>query len=505
MKLAKNELIAFFLVIFLFILVESKGITHTAPGDENVYYYMAKSVAEGQLPYRDFFYAHPPLHILILALVVKIFGLSIPILKSAELLVLVTGSFFLFKLSLEFFRNRLSDKSPVLISTLALILFLFSFEVMFKATFGMGTNMSLMFMLIAFYFLFTKKYFIGGIFSGLAGLTRFYTLAPLLAFFAFILFEIHKTEKSKAFLVQKIPNEFSWNQKFSGHRKSNGFSSEYREKRIKDFLNVIFGFLLTFGLVITALTITFGQSFIEPVFKYHLLKPELPSQKILVYKNIFFENLPIILTFLLSIFIKDKKKFAVFYLAAAAYLLFLLFLNTIFEFYFIILFPFIALVGAYGIVNLMRRIKIGHYVKYGIVSLIIVIFLWSTAADAVFLEKIGFSELKPLSQMTEKISETAQNEHLFGDDSIVPLLALLADRKIALNFIDANEKRFTSGLTNFYIFTNQLDDVDISYIIFRKNKGLHQIIEFRQYAEQRCKLEEQYSDAAEGVFLFYKC
>ena len=403
MKLTRNELMIFFLVAFIFILVESKGISHIAPGDENVYHYMAKSVAEGQLPYRDFFYAHPPLHILILALIIKIFGLSIPILKSAELLALVIGSFFLYNLSLEFFRSRLSDKSPVLISALALTLFLFSFEVMFKATFGMGTNMSLMFMLIALYFLFTKKYFIGGIFSGLAGLTRFYTLAPLLAFFAFILFE------------------------------------KYSEKRLKDFLNVIFGFMLTFGLVIAALTITFGQSFIEPVFKYHLLKPELPNQKITVYKNVFFENLPIILAFLLSIFIKNKRKFALFYFVSFAYLLFLLLLNTIFEFYFIILFPFVALIGAYGIVDLERRIKKWNYLKYGIVSLIIIIFLWSAAADAVFLEKIGFSDLKPLSQMTEKISKTGQNEHLFGDDSIVPLLALLTNRKIALDFIDANE------------------------------------------------------------------
>ena len=41
-----------------------------------------------------------------------------------------------------------------------------------------------------------------------------------------------KTEKSKAFLVQKIPNEFSWNQKFSGHRKSKRFSSEFKIKTL---------------------------------------------------------------------------------------------------------------------------------------------------------------------------------------------------------------------------------------------------------------------------------
>ena len=469
MKLKKIELAIFTIIALVFVLIELNGITHIGPGDENVYYYMAKSVAEGQLPYKDFFYAHPPLHVLVLALIIKIFGISMPMLKSAELFALLAGAFFLYKTSLELFKNRLNDNNHILVSALALILFLFSFEVMFKATFSMGINLSLMLLLIAFYLLFTKNYFIGGVFSGLAGLARFYALIPLLAFFAFILLE------------------------------------KYKEERLKDFLKVLTGFLLTFGLAISVLAIIFGQNFIEPVFKYHLLKPKLPGQKVTVYKNVLFENIPIISSFLLSIFIKNRKKFALFYLAAASYLAFLLLLSTIFEFYFIILFPFMAIIGAFSFVDLTRRIKLQKLIKYALIFFIAAIFFWSTVADMLFLQKIGFLDINPLGEMVGKISGTSKNQYLFGDDSIVPLLALLSNRKIALNFIDSDEKRFTSGLENFYLFTNQLDDVDLSYIILRKNKGIHQILEFREYAEQRCKLDRQYSDITEGVFLFYKC
>ena len=58
----------FIAVIVLFLIVVSKGLTNPQPGDENVYYYMGKLISEGKVPYRDFFLAHPPLHIYIIAL-----------------------------------------------------------------------------------------------------------------------------------------------------------------------------------------------------------------------------------------------------------------------------------------------------------------------------------------------------------------------------------------------------------------------------------------------------
>src|SRR3989338_7079899 len=262
----KAHWIAFFAVILVFVLVEAKGLGHVAPGDENVYYYMAKSVSEGQLPYRDFFYAHPPLHILIIAAAIKIFGVDFAALKSVDLLALLIASFFLYKTSLEMFKNHLKDEHAYSISVLSVIMFLFSFEVMFKATFSMGMNFSLMFLMAGFYFVFTKKYFIGGIFAGLAGLTRPYALAPVFAIFIFV-------------FIKKIG-----------------------EGNPKDFFRMALGFFATFGIAIIALASFFGNDFTGPVVKYHLLKASIPGQRIGVYENVLKEDWDILLAFSLSLF-----------------------------------------------------------------------------------------------------------------------------------------------------------------------------------------------------------
>src|SRR3989344_5365963 len=197
MKLSKANWIAFILISIAYFLVQFRGLIVVLPGDENVYYYMAKSITEGQLPYRDFFYAHPPLHIFILSIVIKIFGVNFGILKFVNLLALLIASFFLYKISLGLFREKLDDRHADIISILALILFLFSFEIMFKATFSIGVAFSLMFVTASFYFALAKKYFISGLLGGLAGLTRYYAIVPVFAILAFIFVKKLQEKKLK--------------------------------------------------------------------------------------------------------------------------------------------------------------------------------------------------------------------------------------------------------------------------------------------------------------------
>lgn len=464
----RKSWLIFLSIAFLYVLIQLKGIAHIGPGDENIYFYMANYVSEGKFPYRDFFYAHPPLHILTLSAIIKIFGVNIAILKTATLLFYLASAFFLYKISLELFKNRFEDRQTNIISAIAVIIFLFSFEVLFKAAFSMGSELSLMFLLAGFYLIFTKRYFAGGILAGLAGLTRLYTLAPIMAIFIFV--GIKKLE----------------------------------QKKIREFLIMMSGFLIIFGFAIAFLLLLYGHNFFEPVFRYHFLKPTLPNQKIAVYNNVLTENWIIFAAFLSSIFLKNKKRFQLFYFIAFVGFLFLFLLKVPKEFYFSMVFPFMSVIGSYSIVDLIRSIN-PKIVRHLVAITLALMFLWNTTADIMFLEKFGFLPMAQLPELIQKVSQTSQNKEIFGDDATVSLLALQTDRSIALDYIDANEMRFTSGLTNFYLFANQLDDINLSYIIYRKNKGLHQIKELRDYAEKRCKLENEYSDIAEGVFLLYRC
>src|SRR5262245_29142492 len=54
---------AFGAVVLLYALLKTYQLT-LGNSDENIYFYMAlRTVTDGLLPYRDYFFAHPPLHL----------------------------------------------------------------------------------------------------------------------------------------------------------------------------------------------------------------------------------------------------------------------------------------------------------------------------------------------------------------------------------------------------------------------------------------------------------
>ena len=162
----------FFLFAILFIFIVSKGLITLQSGDENVYYYMGKLVSEGKLPYRDFFFAHPPLHIYLIALVYKIVGFKIVILKSLPLISILISSFLIFEITKE----KFGDYEAII----SALLFLFSYSIMFNSVFSFGIEIATLFMVIGVYLLWNKdNYVLSGILFGLAGITRLLSLVPI--------------------------------------------------------------------------------------------------------------------------------------------------------------------------------------------------------------------------------------------------------------------------------------------------------------------------------------
>ncbi len=61
--------------LLLFLVLKAYGV-HPAPSDENIYFYNAVRTAfDGLWPYRDYFFAHPPLHVFIAVAVFKVVAL----------------------------------------------------------------------------------------------------------------------------------------------------------------------------------------------------------------------------------------------------------------------------------------------------------------------------------------------------------------------------------------------------------------------------------------------
>lgn len=181
--LADHGLVRFGLpavVLFLFFLMKTHAFLPSTT-DENIYFYMAARLAEGKLPYRDFFFAHPPLHLAIPALVFKLTGgfhlavaKAIPAVAAllAGVLVHVTG-------------RRLGGTFAGLV---AMILFLFATETLKASTNLTGISETTMLLVAGASALVFRRWLLSGVLFALAAHTGFYMVAvpvALLAVFAF--------------------------------------------------------------------------------------------------------------------------------------------------------------------------------------------------------------------------------------------------------------------------------------------------------------------------------
>ena len=96
----------FAVIVTIFLLVESTHFNY-AVSDENIYYLMGKEAAEGRMPYRDFFFSHPPLQVFLFAAIIKVFGFNFLLLKSTSAVATVISAFFVFKLVKEKFGEKI--------------------------------------------------------------------------------------------------------------------------------------------------------------------------------------------------------------------------------------------------------------------------------------------------------------------------------------------------------------------------------------------------------------
>jgi len=441
------------MILFLFIV--SRGLSAAQPGDENVYYYMAKLISEGKIPYKDFFYAHPPIHVYILALVYKIFGFNIIALKMVPLASSLITSFFVFKISRQKFGNYEA--------LAALILFLFSYTVMFNSVFSFGIMTATMFLTIGFYFLTVKNnYLIAGIFFAIAGITRLLALIPAVIALLFVLFSDRR-----------------------------------------NFIKLSSSFLLIFMLANIFFVMIAGSPYTDSVYKYHFMKTFSAENNFNEYSDIIKLNWILFLSAGLLIFTKEKRNMGIFAACAFPYLFFLIFLKKIFGFYFIVVFPLLAIIGGYSIINIFRELNTNKKIKIGIAILLALVFMWNLASDTLFLQRIGFTGFDRGKDLSDFINSD-KTVLLFGDDSAAPLLALMTGKQIAFDIVDTNEQVFTSGLVNIGSTLEKIKKENVLFIA-RSTQGISTLPEFRLFLNNDCQLLSQFHDKMEGDYLVYRC
>ena len=125
-------------------------LVHPSFSDENIYYAMGKIVSEGQQPYLDFNFVHPPIHLYLLATAFKIFGTS---LTAAKLLPLLASAFVIVLIYL--ISRKIFDGQSAFVSA---ILFILTPAFLAFSDQGYGIWESLFFIWLSLYLALKQKY-----------------------------------------------------------------------------------------------------------------------------------------------------------------------------------------------------------------------------------------------------------------------------------------------------------------------------------------------------------
>jgi hypothetical protein len=159
------------LVLATFALLKLPGL-HASWTDDNIYFHMAVRLAGGEWPYRDFFFAHPPVHLLVPAAVFGLAGFSVGLAKAIPVVAQGLAGFLLWR--------ALRPSSRVL-ALAALTLHLLAYQVLMGSSDMDGENIATALLMAGLLAAATARPALAGALAGLAAGTVLYAAAGVLA------------------------------------------------------------------------------------------------------------------------------------------------------------------------------------------------------------------------------------------------------------------------------------------------------------------------------------
>lgn len=443
--------IGFIVLVVIFFLVELNGLNHVDPGDEWVYFYMAKEVSSGSMPYKDFFFAHPPIQLVVLSITFLIFGFNLVALKLVPLLAVIGSSVFLFLIA----KKQLGYKAAIV----SCLLYMFSYRVLAEATYALGINLTVLFVMIGLWLVVNKgKYLIGGAIFGIAAMTGLYS-APIIV----------------------------------------GVSAMVFLRSKKNFMKIVYGFVMSFATINVIFLLTAGSDYILGTYTYHFLKPAIEKSSG-VFLEVIWKNLFIFSMAAIGLLYSLKKKLMLFTVAAILHILFLtIFLNTIFNFYFLLAFPFMAIIAANGVVTLHNKYKKKAMI---VVIILTVTFAWHSYNNVYKLNSFDFVDFQSTSSLVDAVGN---NKVIFGDDSTVPMVALYTGSTIWNDFIDTNDLVFRAGIEDINVLIESIKADSPDVILIRPLTGIGNIEEFQSFLFNECSQKGWIKDTYFGDLILFKC
>ncbi len=414
-------------IIAAFLILQLSQIKYSL-SEENLYFYDAKLVAEGKTPYKDFFFAHPPIHLYALALIYKVVEFNFFVLKSLSLVATVITALFLF----ETVKMKLSDREALI----SVFLFLSSFAVLLTSHYNTGVNLSLAFIMMGFYFHFKKWHVTSGLLLGMAAMTGLYSAVVPLVLGLVLLFG----------------------------------------KRFKAFCKLCLGFVLVFGGLFLIFLGLVGVRFLEQVLLYHLNKTGTIGSGLGILFNMIKYDALVFILIVVSFFSlknkKNRKSIPTYLFIIVGYLVFILLLKKAFPYYTLLLFPFLAVAASKGMVWLLDRFKsLSGYLPY---ILVVIVLINAAIAVVMSIRSVNYLEADKALQLSVVVSNRgSKTAELIGDTDMAPLVALLSGRRIAMDITDTNDMRFESGNLGLEkLFVDLKEHDDFKFFIYSEGYGI---------------------------------
>lgn len=499
-----------------FLLLKAFSLAPT-PTDEFIYFYMCRRIVEGAVPYRDFFFAHPPVHLLPGAILTGLLGFSMTLARAIPSLSALAAGLAVY---------RIGRRAGSMEGLLSLSLFLFSYDLLRTSSHYTGALEATALLAWSVERALAGRPAVSGLLAAGSGLTGFYALPPAGAIGAFLLLT------------------------GGGWRR---FAA---------------GFLSLFLGVNALCAAAFGSAYWDPVVRYHLLKPEAGDAHTGAE--------PLAIAAANAWLLVGAAAGAAFgvargrarqaswapvalgLLAALLHLLALSPLRRVFIYYYVPCFPGLAFAGGIGLAEAARVLwdavrrrdgpAAGTFLA-GALALSAPLLLgpvlaaydddavgrlgpqrylwrdapipnslnkvlrslfWREAAATVWSpavtrylqhESLRFETPAHLAARVRAL--TREGGPVYGDSQTAPLVALLADRPIALDEADTNLMRFESGVTPARQVVERLGQEPPEAVIVHLGRGFYGVPEMQEWLAARYRLAESHLDPVYGIYLIY--
>ncbi len=426
--------------------------------DTNVYFYTAYKLLEGQILYNDIFFTNFPVFPYLSSLYLLVSSNNLNFYYFSAVLEIALTSVFIYAVVYKQWKRRLYALSSQ-------VIYLFSFIVLATSDHQSGVFSASLFTVLSYFFFQRNKYFLTGIFTAVAILTKAYFLPIALTYGCFLL------------LKQK-----------------------------KHLYKFIVGGITASILILSPFLIFAREGLIDNVFLYSLTRGAGTS-KFEVFQFFIFRDL--ILFALLITNLLLFRKYLLFSLFSAFSLIFIILYQDIYYLYLNFTVPFLVVSLPIYFSAIEKKLSLQKMVIPSLIGVIIIINLWIYISS--------FRSLQTLQQK-ELLVRQVRSQHanyIYGSNDIAPALAFLSDTPLLNDTIDTNANIFRKGILSAEEMTNQAIAKKALVVVHGVSFPQYKIedtvldeIVVREIIQERCTLAYSHPIYAEGVanrLNFFRC